>query len=230
MIHPRPKPGMDFNNLRIMNTYVSIINYPFYFPVDIIYRGPQIKQRPCMDEQQAIAQLKNGNLAGLEFLVHLYQVQAIHTAYLITGDRAAAEDVVQTAFLGLIEKISQFDDQRIFRPWFLRSVVNASIKEVNRRGRNLSLDDQNKPIYNWLIDEGPRPEELAEANDIRRSVWNALLQLPPEQRAVIVQRHFLEMKEAEIVESQKRPASTIKWWLHMARNRLRTILSMHRDE
>lgn len=183
-----------------------------------------------MDEQQAIAQLKNGNLAGLEFLVHRYQVQAVHTAYLITGDRATAEDVVQTAFLRLVDKISLFDDRRNFRPWFLRSVVNSSIKEVNRKGRNISLDDQNVPIYNWLFDEGPRPEEIAEANDIRQSVWNALQQLPAEQRAVIVQRHFLEMKEAEIVESLKRPASTIKWWLHVARNRLRTILSMHRDE
>jgi RNA polymerase sigma-70 factor, ECF subfamily len=183
-----------------------------------------------MDEQQAIAQLKNGNLAGLEFLVHRYQVQAVHTAYLITGDRAAAEDIVQTAFLRLIDKIGLFDDHRNFRPWFLRSVVNDCIKEVNRSGRNISIDDQNEPISNWLFDEGPKPEELAEASETRDLVWNALQQLPPEQRAVIVQRHFLEMKEAEIVESLKRPASTIKWWLHMARNRLRSILSMHRDE
>jgi hypothetical protein len=46
-----------------------------------------INQRPCMDEQQAIANLKNGNLAGLEFLVHRYQVQAVHSAYLITCHR-----------------------------------------------------------------------------------------------------------------------------------------------
>jgi RNA polymerase sigma-70 factor, ECF subfamily len=182
-----------------------------------------------MDEHQAIAQLKNGNLAGLEFLVNRYQVQAVHTAYLITGDRAIAEDVVQTAFRRLADKIGLFDDQRNFRPWFLRSVVNDSIKEVKRQGRNVSLDDPNEPILNWLFDDGPRPDELVEASEIRQLVWNALQQLPPEQRAVIVQRHFLEMKESEIVESLKRPASTIKWWLHIARNRLRTILSMYRD-
>lgn len=182
-----------------------------------------------MDEQQAIAQLKNGNLAGLEFLVHRYQVQAVHTAYLITGDRAIAEDVVQTVFLRLVEKIRLFDDQRNFRPWFLRSVVNDSIKEVKRQRRKISLDDPNEPLIDLLSDDGPKPEQLAEDSDMRQLVWNALQQLSPEQRAVIVQRHFLEMKEAEIVESLKRPASTIKWWLHTARERLKTILSIHKS-
>ena len=75
------------------------------------------------------------------FFVNRYQVQAVHTAYLITGDHAVAEDVVQTAFLRLADKIGLFDDQRDFRPWFLRSVVNDSIKEVKRHARNVSLDD-----------------------------------------------------------------------------------------
>jgi DNA-directed RNA polymerase specialized sigma24 family protein len=41
--------------------------------------------------------------------VRQYQAKAVHTAYLIIGDTALAEDVVQTAFLRVAQKIDQFD-------------------------------------------------------------------------------------------------------------------------
>ncbi len=62
-----------------------------------------------MDEQQAIARLKQGDLNGLEFLVQQYQVQAVHSAYLILGEDPSAQDVVQAAFLKVARKINQFD-------------------------------------------------------------------------------------------------------------------------
>jgi RNA polymerase sigma-70 factor (ECF subfamily) len=61
-------------------------------------------------------------------------------------------------------------------------------------------------------------------------VWHALQQLAPEQRAVIVQRHFLEMSEAEMVETHQRPASTIKWWLYSARKSLKALLERENYE
>ena len=184
-----------------------------------------------MDEKQAIARLKQGDLNGLEFLVRQYQARAVHTAYLICGDPATAEDVVQTAFLRLAKKIDQFDDQRAFKPWFLRAVVNDAVKAAKRQERSISLDEPvNQPVSDWLMDKGPRPEELAEASDLSQKVWKALQQLPPEQRAVIVQRHFLEMNEAEMVKELQRPASTIKWWLHSARKSLKTLLAGENHE
>lgn len=183
-----------------------------------------------MDEQQAIARLKQGDLAGMEFLVRQYQVKAVHTAYLITGDIATAEDVVQTVFLRVAHKINQFDDQRAFHPWFLRIVVNDSIKEAKRNQRASSLDEPSETVVNWLLDASPKPEELVEIGELRRAVWNAIQQLTPEQRAVIVQRHFLEMSEAEMAERLDRPASTVKWWLHTARARLKVLLGAHKNE
>lgn len=177
-----------------------------------------------MDEPTAIAQLKQGDLAGLEFLIQRYQVKAVHTAYLITGDMAAAQDVVQTVFLRVAHKIDQFDDRRPFQSWFLKIVVNDAVKESQRQQRRISLDEPAQELLNWLLDAGPRPEELAEANELRGAVWSALQCLRPEQRAVIVQRHFLEMSEAEMAVELQRPPSTIKWWLHSARERLKALL------
>jgi RNA polymerase sigma-70 factor (ECF subfamily) len=81
-----------------------------------------------MEERQAIARLQRGDIGGLEVLVKQYQVQAVQTACLIVQDKALAEDIVQNAFITVAEKIHQFDSQKPFAPWFLRSVVNASIK------------------------------------------------------------------------------------------------------
>jgi RNA polymerase sigma-70 factor (ECF subfamily) len=179
-----------------------------------------------MDEQQAIARLKQGDLSGLEFLVQQYQVLAVHTAYLISGDPALAEDLVQTAFLRVAYKIDQFDEQRAFRPWFLRIVVNDTVKAAKRQQKNVFLDEPvDETVSNWLLDKGPSPEQLSEASDLRRKVWIALQQLPTIQRAVVVQRHFLEMSEAEMVEKLQVPASTVKWWLHTARKRLKVLLA-----
>jgi RNA polymerase sigma factor (sigma-70 family) len=80
---------------------------------------------------------------------------------------------------------------------------------------------------NWLNDSSQRPEALTETGETRAAVWNAIQSLSPEQRAVIVQRHFLEMSESEMVKELERPPSTIKWWLHTARERLRELLASH---
>ena len=176
----------------------------------------------------AVARLKRGDLSGLEALVRRYQVRAVHAAYLIVGDRAQAEDVAQSAFIHAAEKIGQFDDRRPFGPWFLHSVVHAALKAAKRQKRLVSLEadpaGMGNPLADLLADPAPCPEALIESEETRRAVWQALGQLSPEQRAVIVMRHFLEMSEAEMTVKLQKPSSTVKWWLHTARQRARNLL------
>jgi RNA polymerase sigma-70 factor (ECF subfamily) len=47
-----------------------------------------------MSERKAISRLKQGDISALEVLVRAFQVEAVHAAYLITGDRQIAEDIV----------------------------------------------------------------------------------------------------------------------------------------
>jgi len=182
------------------------------------------------DEQQAITRLKQGDLAGLEFLVGQYQALAVQTAYLILGERTLAEDIVQAAFLKVARKIGQFNVQYPFRPWFLRMVVNDAIKAGQGQKRLVSLEEPSPALLAWLHDPVQKPEELAETSELRQNVWNALEQLAPKQRAVIIQRHFLEMSEADMVLEHQRPPSTIKWWLYTARERLKALLKAYKSE
>ena len=85
-----------------------------------------------MDEKQAITRLKLCDLNALEVLVDLHQLKALRTACLIVGDRALAEDIVQNAFIRAGERIEQFDSQRPFEPWFLRSVIKDGKSETSR--------------------------------------------------------------------------------------------------
>ena len=179
-------------------------------------------------EQSAIARLKDGDIQGLETLVKGYQIQALRAAYLVTQDHSLAEDIVQSAFINLQAKIHQFDPTRPFRPWFLRSVVNAAINAARRRQRLVPFEDATKgereKALEWLNGANPEPEEALEAAQLRQEVWNALEQLTPNQRAAVVLRYYLEMSEAEMGETLASPISSVKWWLYSARKRLRGLL------
>lgn len=183
-----------------------------------------------MEEQEAIARLKQGDISGLETLVRMYQVQAVRAAFLVTHDRALAEDVVQAAFVRAFERIDGFDTRRAFGPWFLRSVVNDAVKAVARLQRRVSLERATAPDARpgrsvaYLVDPGPGPDDLLELVQTREAVWAALSELPPEQRAAIVLRYYLGLSEAEMAGRMGCPPGTIKWRLHAARERLRTLL------
>ena len=174
----------------------------------------------------AITRLKQGNIAGLAALVQKYQVEAVHTALLIIRDRDLAEDIAQEAFLQAYRKISQFDDHRPFSPWFFRIVINTALKAANRQKREISLEEPEDGNFlaEWLIDPGRGPEALVETAELRETVWRALEQLTPDQRAAVVLRYFLDKNESEMIQDLNRPLTTIKWWLYTARQHLRKQL------
>jgi RNA polymerase sigma-70 factor (ECF subfamily) len=184
-----------------------------------------------MDEENAIQRLKNGDIRGLEFLVNRYQVKAARTAYLITGDPRLAEDVVQDSFLRAYRSIRGFDAARPFEPWFLRSVINASVKLMQKTARQVQVGDEaDGTILVELARRIDSVESQVEFAEIQGQIWSALQKLSPRQRAVIVQRYFLEMSEAEMAKDSGTAPGTIKWLLNAARTRLRSLLVGRSDK
>jgi RNA polymerase sigma-70 factor, ECF subfamily len=177
-----------------------------------------------MDEQQAILRMKRGDVGGLETLVSLYQLKAIRTAYLITHDQALAEDVVQSAFLQAYHSIRHFDQVRQFGPWFMRSIVHAAVKAAQKEARRVNAAPED-PSLEELFEDGESVEEQVETAEFQKKVWTAMENLPPRQRAAIVERYFLEMSEKEMAAELEIAPGTVKWLLHEARQRLRNLLS-----
>jgi RNA polymerase sigma-70 factor, ECF subfamily len=182
-----------------------------------------------MDEtQKAVQRLKRGEIGGLETLVARHQVRAARTAFLILQDEAAAQDVVQDVFLKLYRDIRHYDENRPFEPYLLKSVVHAALNLVRRNRKFTSLDGDLAEVES-LLSSADSPEAQAEANQRSQQILAALDKLSPRQRAVIVQRYYLEMSEKEMAESLNAAPGTVKWLLNAARARLREILNPERS-
>lgn len=178
-----------------------------------------------MEERGAVERLKRGDIGGLEALVRVHYTRAVRAADLIVRDHALAEDVVQGAFVRAYERIGRFDAKRPFGPWFMKVVVNDAIKATSRGERTVPFHERNAAdLLARVVDPETGPQELAEEAEMHRRVWRALEQLPPAQRAAVVQRYYLGMSEAEIAESGISPPGTIKSRLHAARRTLSKLL------
>ena len=182
-----------------------------------------------MDEATAITRLKAGDLSGLQALVEQYQVEATQAASIITGDQAAAEDIVQAAFLRVIDKIGGFDSSRPFRPWFLRIVVNDSIKAGIRLSKQVSLQDDEQAHYEALLQNldlnDREPEDAVERKELVAEMHEAIARLSPSQRAAIISHYFLGISTSEAARQLGCAPGTLRWHLSTARSRLRTMLA-----
>ncbi|MFT3890851.1 MAG: RNA polymerase sigma factor [Anaerolineales bacterium] len=184
-----------------------------------------------VEEKQAIRRLKRGDISGLEFLVNRHQIKGVRTAYLITRDLALAEDVVQECFVQAYRAIHGFDAMRPFEPWFMRSVVNAAVKIMQRSARQVQVGDEAAEfLFAELISRVESVEMQIESREVQEEIWDAMQKLSPRQRAVIVQRYFLEMSESEMAKEAGTAVGTVKWMLNAARERLRSLLSERSDE
>ena len=139
--------------------------------------------------------------------------------------RDRAEDVVQDSFLQAFRSIRGFDSTRLFEPWFIRSVVNASVKMMQRSAKQVEVGDEaDESLFAELAARVESVEEQVESIEVQNQIWDAMQKLSPRQRAVIVQRYFLEMSEKEMAEEAGSAVGTVKWMLNAARERLRGLI------
>jgi RNA polymerase sigma-70 factor, ECF subfamily len=126
---------------------------------------------------------------------------ARRAALLVTGDRAAAEDIAQEAFLAALRALPRFDLRRPLRPWLHRIVVNRAIDFARARAlrAEVGADAAGEPTAAHEPAGPPLDEDLAAA----------LLALGVEQRAVIVLRYLLDFTPGEIAALLDLPRGTV---------------------
>jgi RNA polymerase sigma-70 factor (ECF subfamily) len=173
-----------------------------------------VRRSDVSTEHDAIVAIRHRDIAGLATLVDLHQLKARRTAWLILGDRAAAEDVVAEAFLRVWDRIAKYDAGRTFAPWFYRMVVNLAIDDRRRRARS-----QSETAISGEVASG------AAATELRVDIETELRALSPEERAVVVLRYYHDLEESAIADVLGVPVGTVKSRLHRARSRLRVRLT-----
>jgi len=174
-----------------------------------------------LHEQEAILQLKAGNICGLEVLYRDHYEAVFRTAYGIVRNHHVAEDVTQRVFIELFSAIKRFDLKRPFSPWLHRTAVRRSLDELRRRpGRDVPIDEA---LAHPSAD--PSPEEEAIQSELKAIVWKALAALDPKHRAAVVLRCYQDFSEAEMAVALRCRRGTVRSRLHYARARLRELLA-----
>ena len=172
------------------------------------------------DEDGLIGRCLDGDSAAFEPLVERYHAPLFRVAARLLGDREEARDATQTAFLKAYQALASCDRQRKFFSWIYRILVNECLNTLRARRPMQVLDGSMAAPAG-----GGDPVELAEA---RGRVRRALLQLTPEQRDVIVLRHFAEMRYEQVAGALGIAEKTVKSRLFSARQRLCELLASER--
>ena len=162
--------------------------------------------RRCLDGEWA---------AGNELADRYYR--SVYTVSLrILGNVQDAEDVTQTVFGNVFAALPHYDPRYRFFSWIYRMTVNESLNTLKRRKQVISLDGSF---------DVPAPSGVSEsAIEAENRVGRGLLELKPDDRAVVVLRHFVSFSYEEISDVLGVPVKTVKSRLFTARERLREAL------
>ena len=147
----------------------------------------------------------SGATGGVTALYQAHAVGLIRLAIVMLGDRGAAEDVVQDAFLGLYRHWDGLADPGNALTYVRSAVLNRCRNALRQRGQR-DRHDRQAP--------GPTASESAEAvaliGEDRRRILAAVRRLPDRQREALVCRYYLEMSEEETARAMNISRGTVK--------------------
>jgi RNA polymerase sigma factor (sigma-70 family) len=178
--------------------------------------------RSAIDDQEAVARSRGGDLDAYAVLVARYVLRAHRAAFLL-GAGEEADDVVQEAFVKAFRHLSRFRVGEPFGPWLLRIVANETrnLSRSRRRRAALALRLSAADPGGTAADS-PADEVLAAER--RARLLAAVNALPDTERQVLVCRYFLELSEAETAQVLRWPVGAVKSRAWRALNRLRGLL------
>ena len=177
-----------------------------------------------------IAAAKDGDREAFDELVKATYQGAYTLAYRLTGNEEDARDVVQDAYLRAYKSIRRFRGDAAFTTWLYRITANcASTYLVKRtKARHEELDEETSAV----VDVRPEndPVQRMDGEFERHRLTEALQQLPPDMRAVVVLRDVYDLPHEAIAAELGITEGAAKVRLHRARRKLRERLFPLRGE
>jgi RNA polymerase sigma-70 factor, ECF subfamily len=170
---------------------------------------------------------------GLGELYERHHGRVFSIAYRVLGSAADAADVAQEVFLHLTDRIRGFRGDSSLTSWVYRVTVNTAIdarrRQARRPARSLSAaseDSESEPTDNRPGTSAP-PEDPAEGAlraERERKVREALDELSPKLRAVVVLRYFENLSYEDLADVLQTSIGTVKSRLNRAHTALEKIL------
>lgn len=179
-------------------------------------------------------------------LVERLQPMMLRVARMYVSSQAVAEEVVQEAWLGVLQGIDRFESRSSLRTWILRIVSNIAKSRGQREGRSvpfasLAGDDLDAPAFDpdrflgageeWAghwstlpTDWRGLPETRLTSSETLDAVRRAIDALPPMQAQVIRLRDVLGWSSEEVRNALELSETNQRVLLHRARAKVRAAL------
>jgi RNA polymerase sigma-70 factor (ECF subfamily) len=200
------------------------------------------------DDGRVIDALRRGDEGAFARLVDQYHPSLRRVARLYIANRAVAEEVVQDAWLGVIQGIWAFEGRSSLKTWIFRILINRAKTRAAREGRTVPfprfdsaveaaepavapdrfrpLDHPTQPGH-WTHpppDLGTSPERCLLAQEVRQHLQSAIAALPEHQRLVLILRDVEGCSTEEVCNALGFQETNTRVLLHRARSKVRAAL------
>ena len=169
-----------------------------------------------MEERDLIARAKAGDRAAMGDLYELHARRVYTVIRRLVGDDHLAEDLAQEAWVRAFEKLHLFRGEAAFGTWLYRLATNVAFNRLRRSSKRDKVEAS-----------ADLPRVSKAQDDVvvtRRVLTNAMDQLPPGYRKVLVLHDIEGWTHDEIARSLECSPGTSKSQLHKARARMRDLI------
>ena len=168
-------------------------------------------------DRDLVEAAQRGDQAAFVDLVRFRGGRFFAIAHRILRDVDRAEDALQDALVIAWRDLPSLRDPDRFDAWIHRLLTNVCIAEAGRERKRISN------LYVFPIDDPAAPDEFLSVAD-RDQLDRGFRRLKPDERAILVLRHFVGYEPTEIAEVLGLPAGTIRSRLHHAHRAMRAAL------
>jgi len=184
-------------------------------------------------DQVLVERVQKGDKSAFDVLVRKYQHKIVKLISRYVHDGAEAQDVAQETFIKAYRALPRFRGDSAFYTWLYRIAINTAKNHLVSEGRRpvdqqVDLQDPEQYDMQARLREVDTPEGLTLTDEIRRTVEDAIEQLPDELRTAIVLRELEGLSYEEIAQAMDCPVGTVRSRIFRAReaigNRLKPLL------
>ena len=170
------------------------------------------------DDRLTIEQCLAGNTEAFGMLVDRYEKVIFNVAYRMTSDYDASDDITQAVFVKAFENLGNYDEKHKFFSWLYRMAINESLNYLKQGTRKAELSPA-------LPSKEKGPDQSYREAELHRKIQDALMELQPDYRVILVLRHYGECSYGEIAAITGISEKTVKSRLFTARHLLRDVLA-----
>ena len=169
------------------------------------------------NDKDLIRECLEGSEQAFGELVNRYQKVVFNVAYRMLNDYDAAEDITQIVFIKSYERMNSFNPKYRFFSWLYRIAINEALNHINQRKRMTELTAD-------MVSKGKTPDEVCSDTELSQKMGEALMELDPAYRTVVVLKHFRNLSYKEMSDILEIPEKTVKSRLFTGRQLLRKVL------